>query len=265
MPCRREKSGAGQMELTPREEEILKEIDRDRIPVHVAMIMDGNGRWARERGLPRSAGHRQGVETVREVVRFSNYLGIKVLTLFAFSTENWRRPLQEIDFLMSLPEQYLQSELPELVRNNVRVKLLGDPERLPEKVRRAIAKGLEATSSNSGMLLNFALNYGARMEIVRAVRAMLRDLQQGKLKETDISEELFAGYLYTAGLPDPDLLIRTGGEFRISNFLLWQLAYSELWFTSVYWPDFGRIHLLQAIRDFQQRERRFGRISPEQR
>jgi undecaprenyl diphosphate synthase len=187
-----------------------------------------------------------------------------VLTLFAFSTENWRRPPQEIDFLMSLPEQYLQSELPELVRKNVRVKLMGDPERLPAKVKRAIAKGLDATAGNSGMILNFALNYGARMEIVRAVQAVLEDLQKGKIRPA-ISEKSFAAYLYTAGLPDPDLLIRTGGEFRISNFLLWQLAYSELWFTPVYWPDFGRVHLLQAIRDFQQRERRFGRIYPEQR
>lgn len=252
------------MKLTPREEEILKEINRARIPGHVAMIMDGNGRWARERGLPRSAGHRQGVETVCEVVRFSNYLGIKALTLFAFSTENWRRPVQEIKFLMSLPEQYLKTELPELIRNNVRIKMIGDPERLPAQVRKAISKGLTATAENSGMILNFALNYGSRMEIIRAVQAMLNDLLLGKIKPA-VSEKSFAAYLYTAGLPDPDLLIRTGGEYRISNFLLWQMAYSELWFTPVYWPDFGRIHLLRAIRDFQQRERRFGKIYPEQR
>ena len=220
------------MQLKPREEEILRKIDRRRIPAHVAMIMDGNGRWARERGLPRSAGHRQGVETVRDVVRFSNYLGIKVLTLFAFSTENWHRPAQEINFLMSLPEQYLQTELPELVNNNVRVQLIGDPEGLPGQVRRAINEGLAATAKNSGMVLNFALNYGARMEIVRAVQALIRDLQQGKI-EPSVNEATFAAYLYTAGLPDPDLLIRTGGEHRISNFLLWQLAYSELWFTPV--------------------------------
>ncbi|NLA27399.1 MAG: isoprenyl transferase [Firmicutes bacterium] len=247
------------MVLTQQEEAVLSRINRNRIPGHVAMIMDGNGRWARERGLPRSAGHRQGVETVREVVRFSNYLGIKALTLFAFSTENWRRPAQEINFLMSLPEQYLQSELPELIKNNVKVRLMGDEKRLPGQVRRAIAKGMEATGENSGMILNFALNYGARMEIVRAVQAMLTDLKQGKIK-AEVSEKSFAAYLYTAGLPDPDLLIRTGGEYRISNFLLWQLAYSELWFTPLYWPDFGKIHLLEAIKDFQQRERRFGKI-----
>ena len=250
------------MELTSQEQDLLEQINSHRIPGHVAMIMDGNGRWARERGLPRSAGHRQGVETVREVVRFSNYLGIKALTLFAFSTENWRRPIQEVNFLMSLPEQYLHSELPELIKNNVRVMLMGDEKRLPGQVRRAIAEGMAATGGNSGMILNFALNYGARMEIVRAVQAMLNDAQQGKIKSA-VSEKTFAAYLYTAGLPDPDLLIRTGGEYRISNFLLWQLAYSELWFTPLYWPDFGRIHLLEAIRDFQQRERRFGKIFTE--
>ncbi len=246
------------MELTAQEKDLLKEIDPGCIPGHVAMIMDGNGRWAKERGLPRFAGHRRGVDTVRNIVRFSNYLGIRALTLFAFSTENWRRPAREINYLMSLPEQYLQRELPELVRNNVRVKLTGDPKRLPLQVRKAIDRGLEATGENSGMILNFALNYGARMEIVRAVQAVHDDMQQGKIKGR-VTENIFTGYLYTAGIADPDLLIRTGGEYRISNFLLWQLAYSELWFTAVYWPDFGRIHLLQAIRDYQQRERRFGR------
>lgn len=245
------------MELTSQEQSLLKKIDPHRIPGHVAMIMDGNGRWARDRGLPRSAGHRRGVDRVREIVRFGNYLGIRVLTLFAFSTENWRRPAREINFLMSLPEQYLQTELPELVRNNVRVRLIGDPKRLPLQVRKAIDRGLEATETNSGMILNFALNYGARMEIVRAVQAVHDDLQQGKIKGR-VTEKTFAGYLYTAGTADPDLLIRTGGEYRVSNFLLWQLAYSELWFTDVYWPDFERIHLLQAVLDFQQRERRFG-------
>lgn len=246
------------MELTSPEQGLLQEIDPDRMPGHVAMIMDGNGRWARERGLPRCAGHRRGVDTVREMVRFSNHLGIGALTLFAFSTENWRRPAREVSFLMSLPEQYLHTELPELVKNNVRVRLIGDPQRLPLQVRRAIDRGLAATAANSGMILNFALNYGARMEIVRAVQAVHDDMQQGKLKGR-VTEKTFAGYLYTAGMADPDLLIRTGGEYRISNFLLWQLAYSELWFTDVYWPDFERSHLLQAILEYQQRERRFGK------
>jgi undecaprenyl diphosphate synthase len=248
------------MELETREKELLGKIDHRRIPGHVAMIMDGNGRWAQERGLPRSAGHRQGVETVRETVRFCNYLGIKALTLFAFSTENWRRPAREVNFLMSLPGQYLQTELPELVKNNVRVKLLGERNRLPAQVLRAIDEGLAATAGNSGMTLSFALNYGARREITRAVEALIGDLQL-KGGKVSVSEDLLASYLYTAGLTDPDLLIRTGGEYRISNFLLWQLAYSELWFTPVYWPDFSRLHLLGAIADFQQRERRYGRIS----
>jgi undecaprenyl diphosphate synthase len=248
------------MELEAREKELLEKIDQRRIPGHVAMIMDGNGRWAQERGLPRSAGHRQGVETVRRTVRFCSYLGIKALTLFAFSTENWRRPAREVNFLMSLPGQYLQTELPELVKNNVRVKLLGERNRLPAQVLRAIDEGLAATAGNSGMTLSFALNYGARREIARAVEALIADLQLTGSR-VSVSEKLLASHLDTAGLPDPDLLVRTGGEYRISNFLLWQLAYSELWFTPVYWPDFSRLHLLQAITDFQQRERRYGRIS----
>lgn len=249
--------GKGKMDL--REEKTLREkIDPRRLPAHVAVIMDGNGRWARERGLPRSAGHKQGVETVREVVRLSHELGIKVLTLFAFSTENWKRPAWEINYLMSLPEQYLHTELPELVEKNVRVKLIGDPSRLPEPVRKAIDRGLRETAANTGMVLNFALNYGSRMEILRAVQALAGDIRAEKIKH-NIDEKLFASYLNTAGLPDPDLLIRTSGEYRLSNFLLWQLAYSELWFTDVYWPDFKRVHLLRAVYDYQRRERRFGK------
>ncbi len=248
------------MNAKGQEQELLQKIDRNKIPVHVAIIMDGNGRWARERGLPRSAGHKQGVETVREVVRYSNHLGIKVLTLFAFSTENWKRPPWEVNYLMSLPEQYLQSELPELVKNNVRVNFIGERKRLPQQVCAAIDKGLQETRNNSGMILNFALNYGARAEIVQAARRLAEDVRQGVIG-TDITEEQFSAYLYTGRLqlPDPDLLIRTSGEYRLSNFLLWQLAYSELWFTRTYWPDFNRLHLLQAIYDFQQRDRRFGK------
>ena len=241
------------------EQALLQKIDRTRIPAHIAMIMDGNGRWARERGLPRSAGHRQGVETVREVVSYSHGLGVKVLTLFAFSTENWNRPPWEINFLMSLPEQYLHTELPKLVEKNVQINLIGDPERLPVQVRKAIAEGREATRRNTGMILNFALNYGGRMEIVRAAQALVNDVLSGKT-DARVDEGKFSSYLYTAAIPDPDLLIRTSGEHRISNFLLWQLAYSELWFTKVYWPDFNRLHLLQAIYDYQQRQRRLGKI-----
>jgi len=241
------------------EHELLERIDAERIPDHVAIIMDGNGRWARERGLPRSAGHKQGVETVRTIVRFSNQLGINVLTLFAFSTENWKRPPWEVNYLMSLPDQYINSELPELVKNNVRINFIGDPGRLPAQVCKAIGKGLEATGDNTGMTLNFALNYGARAEIVQAARKIAQDVAAGKIS-AEVSENQFSSYLYTGKLkiPDPDLLIRTSGEYRISNFLLWQLAYSELWFTEIYWPDFNRLHLLQAIFDYQQRGRRFG-------
>jgi undecaprenyl diphosphate synthase len=241
------------------EQEMLQQIDMGKIPGHVAVIMDGNGRWARERGLPRSAGHKQGVETVRLIVRFSNQLGFKALTLFAFSTENWRRPPWEVNYLMSLPEQYLHTELPELVKNNVRVNFIGDPERLPQQVCKAIEKGLQATRTNTGMMLNFAMNYGARAEIVQAVRQLAEAVLDGKISK-NIHEEQISEYLYTGKLhiPDPDLLIRTSGEYRISNFLLWQLAYSELWFTPVYWPDFNRLHLLQAVYDYQMRERRFG-------
>lgn len=232
---------------------------KDNIPYHVAIIMDGNGRWAVEKGLPRKEGHRHGVETVRSVVRNSSELGIKVLTLFAFSTENWRRPVGEINYLMGLPEIYFKSELPELMRNNVKVKLLGSKERLPRKVQKTIDEGREATKNNTGMILNFALNYGARTEIIKAVNRLIVDAKEGKISGA-VNEAAFEKYLYTASLPDPDLLIRTSGELRISNFLLWQLAYSELWFTDVYWPDFSKRHLLNAVYDYQQRKRRFGKV-----
>ncbi len=241
------------------EAELLRCLDRGSLPAHVVMIMDGNGRWARERGLPRSAGHKQGVETVREVVRYSHYLGLQCLTLFAFSTENWNRPIQEINFLMSLPEQYLQQELPELNRNNIRIKFAGDLEGLPAPVFRTVEQGIAATRANSGMILNIAINYGSRQEIMQAACRLVEEARQGKAPKV-ISEEIFSRYLYTAGLPDPDLLIRTGGEHRLSNFLLWQLAYSELVFTPVYWPDFNRLHLLRALWEYQSRERRFGRV-----
>jgi undecaprenyl diphosphate synthase len=251
--------GLTKVDLEKEAAQLRQGIDPARIPGHVAIIMDGNGRWARERGLPRSAGHRQGVETVRKIVRFSHALGIKILTLFAFSTENWRRPVWEINYLMSLPEQYLHSELPELVAKNVRVRLIGDPARLPQQVRQAIDQGLRETAENTGMILTFALNYGSRMEILQAVQNLVEEARQGKLKGK-VSEAQFSSCLYTAGLADPDLLIRTSGEYRVSNFLLWQLAYSELWFTDVYWPDFSQLHLLQAIDDYQRRERRFGKV-----
>ncbi len=247
------------MEAEQREKELLKKIDPAKVPGHVAIIMDGNGRWAVEKGLPRQEGHRQGVETVRETVRCGSNLGIKTMTMFAFSTENWRRPAREVNYLMSLPEKYFKNELPELMRNNVRVNLLGDSSRLPAKVKKAVQEASEATRGNTGMFLNFALNYGGRSEILMAVDRIVDEAREGKINKK-ISEKDFAGYLYTSKIPDPDLLIRTGGEKRISNFLLWQLAYSELWFTEVYWPDFLRVHLLEAVYDYQLRKRRFGKV-----
>lgn len=244
-----------------KENELFDKLDRDKLPSHIAIIMDGNGRWAQKRGLPRPEGHRQGVEAVREIVTCSHELGISALTLFAFSTENWKRPPWEVNFLMSLPEQYLKSELPRLVEKNVQIKLIGDPRGLPSQVRKAINKGLRESEHNSGMKLNFALNYGARDEIVKAVAALVEEDRAGKLKGV-ISEEKISSYLYTGKLqlPDPDLLIRTGGEYRVSNFLLWQLAYSELYFSTVYWPDFNRSFFYEAILEYQNRERRFGAV-----
>lgn len=229
------------------------------MPRHLAIIMDGNGRWAKERNLPRQAGHRQGVETVREIVRASSTLGIKILTLFAFSTENWKRPASEVSYLMGLPEIYFKKELPELMRQNVRVSMLGDFEKLPLKVQKAVREGAEATKDNSGLLLNFALNYGARAEILRAVN-LIAQKAATSARYSELDEKAFARYLYTKDMPDPDLVVRTSGEMRISNFLLWQLAYSELWFTDVYWPDFSKEHLEEAILAYQNRKRRFGRV-----
>jgi len=247
------------MDITAREDELLSKLDRDNIPSHVAIIMDGNGRWAVERGLPRTEGHRQGVETVRSTVRNCSDLGIKALTLFAFSTENWKRPAGEVNFLMSLPEKYFKQELPELMKNNVRVRLIGDGARLPRRVQKAVSEGSEATKNNSGMILSFALNYGSRAEILVAVNRLIAESKNNNLPAS-VDEKVFSKYLYTAGIPDPDLLIRTSGEMRISNFLLWQLAYSELWFTDIYWPDFSRLHLLEALNEYQSRKRRFGKI-----
>lgn len=247
------------MDSSARENELLSKLDRDSIPSHIAVIMDGNGRWAVEKGLPRTEGHRQGVETVRSTVRNCSDLGIRVLTLFAFSTENWKRPAGEVNFLMSLPEKYFKQELPELMKNNVQVRLIGDGARLPRKVQKAVSEGSEATKDNSGMILNFALNYGSRAEILMAVNRLIVDGKKNNLS-ANVDEKLFSKYLYTEGIPDPDLLIRTSGEMRISNFLLWQLAYSELWFTDIYWPDFSRLHLLEALTDYQSRKRRFGKV-----
>jgi undecaprenyl diphosphate synthase len=235
----------------------------DALPRHVAVIMDGNGRWAERRGLERSEGHRAGVEAVRVVTRAAREIGVRWLTLYAFSTENWSRPKAEVDALMKLPEEYFASELGEAVANGVRIRHIGRRDRLPPSVRRSVDEALERTRSNTGMQLVFALNYGGRGEIVEAARRLLREHELRHVDPDALDEKAFAGWLDDPELPDADLLIRTGGERRISNFLLWQAAYAELHFSDCLWPDFGRAELVQALRDFQGRERRFG-LTPAQ-
>ena len=231
------------------------------IPRHVAIIMDGNGRWARERMLPRPIGHRHGMKSVREVVEASIAAGVEVLSLFAFSQENWQRPAGEVSALMSLLEEYIQKEARELDEQGVRVVFMGDLDRLPAVQRGAVDRVMELTAHNTKLVLNLFISYGSRAELVRAARLIAEDVAAGRLTPAQVDEEALSSRLFTAGCPDPDLLIRTSGEMRISNFLLWQLAYTELVISPVLWPDFGRAELYQAILDFQSRERRFGRVS----
>jgi undecaprenyl diphosphate synthase len=238
----------------------IEEIKKQPVPEHVAIIMDGNGRWAKKRALPRVAGHYEGMKVVRKTTMLANDLGVKVLTLYAFSTENWKRPKNEVDYLMKLPEEFLGSYLPELVANNVQVKMMGYKDQLPEHTLRAINNAMEQTKNNTGLVLNFALNYGSRAEILDAVKQVLNEYKNGILTETEIDEQRFSSYLMTSNFADPDLLIRTSGEIRLSNFMLWQLAYSEFWFTDVLWPDFSEKHLIEAIEGYQKRQRRFGGI-----
>ncbi len=228
------------------------------LPRHVAIIMDGNGRWARARNLPRVAGHREGVKAAREAVRAAGRLGIQYLTLYAFSSENWGRPASEVEFLMHLLESSVDAELPELIRHNVRLRILGDLAGLDPGVRRAVERAVAATAANTGLTLLVALNYGGRRELVRAVRSLARRVARGELDPEAIQEADVAAALDTAGVPDPDLLIRTSGEYRLSNFLLWQVAYTELLILPVLWPDFGARDLYAAVADFQRRSRRFG-------
>ena len=239
----------------------ITRLDRDRMPVHVAMIMDGNGRWAKRQGVMRSDGHAEGVSTVHRVTKLSSDLGIKYLTLYAFSTENWNRPAEEVATLMYLIGWAIERELPELLRNNVRINLIGDIERIPEDARKRLFDARDATAHCTGLQLNMCLSYSSRWEIADSARKLARLVKEGKISPDDITEEMFADHLATAGIPDPDLLIRTGGEERISNYLLWQIAYSELYFTPVLWPDFSDEHYVDAILDFQNRERRFGKTS----
>jgi undecaprenyl diphosphate synthase len=232
--------------------------DADNIPRHIAIIMDGNGRWAKSRGLPRIAGHRTGMKTVKRITMAANRLGVKYLTLYAFSTENWKRPKAEVDFLMKLPEEFLAIELNELIENNVQVRMMGYRQDLPEHTLKAVEEAVRRTADNTGLVLNFALNYGSRKEMLEAVRQIGEDVLSGRLLPPQIDESHMEKSLLTSGLPDPDLLIRTSGEIRLSNFMLWQLAYSEMWFTDVYWPEFTEEHFYGAIREYQRRARRYG-------
>ena len=242
------------------EAELAAKLLPDRMPRHLAVIMDGNGRWAMRRGLPRPAGHRAGIESFRELTRACAELNIEVLTVFAFSTENWDRPAEEVSFLFELLEETIDRYLDELNENGVRMRAIGRRAGLPPRLAERIANAEEITSKNTRLTLNVGLNYGGRAEIVDAAKRAIELALEGRLRVEDVTEQFFAGLMYTGDLPDPDLLIRTGGEHRVSNFLLWQLAYAELWVTPVYWPDFRRVHLLQALVDFQQRDRRFGRV-----
>jgi undecaprenyl diphosphate synthase len=243
---------------------LAEAIDPERLPAHIAIIMDGNGRWAKRRNLPRVAGHRAGVEPVRIAVETCTRLGIQALTLYAFSAENWKRPRTEVDTLWRLLRLYLRRELPEIVRNDIQFSCMGRLDGLPAPVRQELEAAMETTSGNRGMRLNVALNYSGRAELVDALNAIVEEARsQGRLRDLRIDEEAISSRLYTAGLPDPDLLIRTSGEMRISNFLLWQIAYAELYVTDTLWPDFGRTDLLRAILDYQKRDRRFGGLSLE--
>jgi len=231
------------------------------LPQHIAIIMDGNGRWAKKRGLPRRAGHREGVRAVRRVVEAAGEIGIKYLTLYVFSSENWRRPKEEVGFLMRLLEETARKEIVDLNKNNVRLTTIGRFEKLPEAAKRVLKEGIDLTSGNSGLTLILALNYGSRIEITDGVKRIAQEVKDSKLAIDEIGPRLFSDYLYTAPYPDPDLLIRTSGELRISNFLLWQIAYAELFVTQTLWPDFAKKELFEAILSYQERERRFGAVS----
>ncbi|MDD5729968.1 MAG: isoprenyl transferase [Candidatus Omnitrophica bacterium] len=231
------------------------------IPKHIAIIMDGNGRWAKERGLPRTAGHKVGIDRVKEIVSACADEGIGVLTLFAFSTENWSRPKREVRILMRYFDSSLKAQIEKLHKNNIRFKAIGKKEELPEHLRKRIHICEERTKDNTGLVLVLALNYGSRQEILAAVRKLAQDIKSASLKPEDLDERIFGSYLYTEGLPDPDLLIRTSGEMRISNFLLWQLSYAELYFVKKCWPDFRKADLLEAIAEYEKRQRRFGAVA----
>jgi len=241
-------------------DQLKTKIDMQRLPAHIAIIMDGNGRWAKKRDLPRTAGHEAGVEAVRRVVRACAELGVKYLTLYTFSVENWNRPREEVAALMKLLTRTTRREIDELNRNNVRLTTIGRIDELSKSRRLALAMAVEKTKKNTGLVLNLALNYSGRTEIIDSVRAIALGIRSGHILPSEINESLFSDYLYTAGITDPDLLVRTSGEMRISNFLLWQTSYTEMYITNVLWPDFGRLELFEAIIEYQRRERRFGKV-----
>ncbi len=240
------------------EEALAQKIDFSKLPKHVAVIMDGNGRWAKMRNLPRVEGHKAGLKSVKEIVETCPRIGIKYLTLYAFSKENWKRPKKEVKKLWELLTNYLKKESSALVENEFKLNVIGQMEQIPERTKKELVKVIDMTKNSDRFVINLALNYSGRSEIVDAVKKIL---DTDGIKRNDLNEELFSKYIYTSGIPDPDLLIRTSGELRISNFLLWQIAYSEIWVTPVYWPDFNRRHMIEAILDYQNRERRFGDIT----
>jgi undecaprenyl diphosphate synthase len=245
--------------VTGEESVLLEKLDLSRLPRHIAVIMDGNGRWAKKRHLPRIAGHSAGTESARTTIETCARLHIEALTLYAFSVENWRRPKAEIEFLMQLLSEYIRKEMPLIQRNNIRMRFLGRPDELPAAVQRDTQEAMEATANNTGMILSIALNYGGRAEIVDAMNAIIA-ARGADPSRAPVTEDEISHHLYTAALPDPDLLIRTSGEMRVSNFLLWQIAYAEIFVTETLWPDFNRRRLLESLIDFQKRERRYGAI-----
>lgn len=239
----------------------MKKLDFNKLPRHIAIIMDGNGRWAKKHTIGRIRGHEKGVQAVKTTVRACLEIGIKYLTLFAFSMENWNRPDEEVQALMSLLEKYLDKETKQLNKQGIRLEIIGDLDLLNPSLKAKVLQAREETKNNERMILNMALSYGGRDEIVNAVKKIIREIRENKINIENINKGFFSNYLYTAGMPDPDLLIRTSGEYRISNFLLWQMAYTELYFTNILWPDFTKEHLLKAIATYQKRERRFGLTS----
>ncbi|MDD3839675.1 MAG: isoprenyl transferase [Clostridia bacterium] len=249
------------LDIFKKKDKDIEQINIQYTPEHIAIIMDGNGRWAQRRNMPRTQGHRAGMESVRDIIKACSQLGVRVLTLYAFSTENWKRSEEEVSFLMNLLVEYAKKEVKELNRQRVKLIASGDISQLPGYAFREVKNAIHLTANNDGLIVNLALNYGGRDEIVNATKKIYQDISDKKLEIKDINESLFSRYLYTRDLPDPDLLIRTGGELRLSNFLLYQSAYAELYFTEVMWPDFRKQHLIEAIEDYQGRSRRFGGIN----